>query len=457
MSDRTLHPSHEELEGFYQGRLGAPESRNIVRHLLGGCDSCKEASTRLWAENLGSRTSLDSRPRADYAAAFDRAADRAVMTAAALEHERRAAPALLEELGRHPPERQELLVRNSATYQTYGLCEFVLRRAFEEGFREPSVAVRWARLGVQLSELVEAGQYGDLIVVDLRGHAWAILGNAHRNASQLTEARKALTFASELLEQGTGDPSEKARLHRFESMLEATERRYPEALTANQRALAIHRRLGDLHLVGRDLSQEAFIRAQLQDEETAIGLWEEALEKLEAGREPRMIQVVRHSLAVSYINTGRLSEADRELTRLRPEYVANGHTVDLLRCDWAMGQLRAAQGRAWEAEEFFTHVRDGFVELEIPVDAALVSLDLAQALFDQGKVGKMRQCLSEAIPILRGLGIHREAIAALTFLKKTADMDQVTEVVIRATARFVEEVRDNPDLVFKAPALASQA
>ncbi len=457
MTTKTPHPTRAELQAFYQGRSSGRESRAIVRHLLTGCEVCKTASSRLWTERFGSSQPTGHQAGADYAEAFDRAASRALDAAAGLERERREAPALFRELQRHPAERQELLIRNSGHYQTYGLCELVLLRAFDEGFREPPRAVQLARLGVQISDQIPVERYGERIVADLRGRAWGILGNAHRNASAFADARDAFQKALDLLTQGTGDPLERAHVFAFQSALYASESRYAEALEVNRRALEIHRAVGDEHMVGKDLSQEAFIRARCYNEDRAIALWEEALEKLDAEREPRMIQVVRHSLAVSYVETGRLAEADRELARLRPEYVANGNTMDLLRCDWAIGQLRVAQGRATEAEALFTEVRDAFVELGIGEDAALVNLDLAQALFDQGKIAEMRERLTEAIPIFRGLGIHREAIAALLFLEKTAEMDRVTGAVIRATARFLKEVGDNPDLVFEADKLVSQA
>jgi hypothetical protein len=61
-SESPGHPAEEDLHRFMCGELELPETREIVRHLLGGCRQCIRVTGRLWSlAEPGPR--LDSPPR----------------------------------------------------------------------------------------------------------------------------------------------------------------------------------------------------------------------------------------------------------------------------------------------------------------------------------------------------------------------------------------------------------
>ncbi len=452
--DRIEHLTEHELISFYRGELSASDSRRVVRHLLTGCRACRERSAGRWQTDVAARSDGGN---SRFDEIFERAARASLSLGNAIQNERKAAPALLAELLRHPVERQKLLVANSLRFRSYGLTEALLDAAFRGGFNDPRQAIGLAEVAVQMAEGIRNSVYGERLANDLRARACGTLGNAQRIASRLLDAEGSIARGFELAEQGTGDPAERARLLSFLASLRSDQLRFDEALAIHQRMKRIYRALGDRHLAGRTTDQMAFVHRLKGEFEKAIELSKRAVADMDPARDARAVLVARQSLADSLFEVGRLEEANGQCTALRPEWARLGNELDSLRCDWLLGKILHRQGRVRRAEEGFRRIRDRFVELEIPYDAALASLDLAAALFEQGKTVEMTRRLAEAIPMFRGLGIHREALAALAFLKQATELEQATVGMIRATARFVAESSRNPDLRFRSTALSAEA
>lgn len=446
------HVTESELNRFYRGELSASESRRVVRHLLTGCPSCRARSSGRWQAEV-----VPIRPDDEdgFDEIFERAAQASIRLGNTIENERRAAPVLLAELLRHPFERQKLLVANSPRFQSYGLVEALVEAAFRGGFHDPIQAIDQADLAVTIADGISAETYGERIVNDLQARAWGTLGNAQRIASRLLDAENSLRRGFDLAGRGTGDPTERARLLSFLASLRSDQLRFDEALTLHQEMTMIYETLGDRHMLGRTTEQMAFVLRRKGDFQKAIKYSERALADLDPERDLRAVMVARQGLANALFEVGRFEEASTQCVGLRREWTELGNELDAIRCNWTLGKILHRQGQLRQAEARFSNIRDRFVELEIPYDAALVSLDLAETLFDQGRTAAMSRRLAEAIPMFRDLGIHREAIAALAFLKQAAELEQVSARLIRATARFVEESRKNPELRFRSTALST--
>lgn len=452
--ERLEHLSECELVSFYRGELSAAESRRVVRHLLTGCSRCRDLSAGRWNTEVAQRAPAGTDR---FNEIFNRAAQAALRLGSAIEAERREAPALLTELLRHPVERQRLLVANSSRFRSYGLTESLLEAAFQGGFNDPRQAIEHAEVALIMATELSDEHYGRRLAIDLRARAHGTLGNALRIASRLAEAEESIQKGLELASQGTGDPSERARLLSFLASLRTEQRRFDEALSIHDTMLDIYTGLGDRHMMGRTSGLIAIVLRRLGEPAKAIEHSKRAIRQMDATRDPRGALVARQGLAISLFEAGQLEEASSRCAGLRHEWEKLGNDLDVLRCDWMEGKILHRQGRYERAELRLREVRDRFVDLEIPYDAALASLDLAETLFDQGKTAEMGRRLGEAIPIFRGLGIHRETIAALAFLKQATELERVTAGLIKATARFVEESRRNPELRFRSNALTTES
>jgi tetratricopeptide (TPR) repeat protein len=446
------HPSRQMLERFLRADLPAARASEVLRHLVAGCPVCQEVTGALWSvsgeaeDDEAVLAALD--PELD--AAYDRAIDAAFRAAevrrTAVEREQATADQLWDELEHHPASRQQMLVRNSARFANASLGELLLAKSHEACFQEPQRAAALAELATLVVERLQAS--GEGAVCGLAARAWGALGNAQRLRSDHPAAERSLAVAEELLAEGECDPFDRARVLDWKASLRRQQRRFPEAMRLLDRVIAIHRRTGQRHLLGRALAQKGGACQEAGDYETAIELLRKAIDHLDPREEPLQLLVARHNLICSLNETGRHREAFALLFHTRPRYFEHGGRLMLIRLRCLEGKVAAGLGRAEQAEAAYREARDAFMELQHDYDAAEVGLDLAMLYASQGRTAEMRRLAEEMLPVFSSGQIHREALAALIVFQRAAVMEEAGLDLVRKVADFLSRSRNNPDLRF---------
>jgi tetratricopeptide (TPR) repeat protein len=416
------------LSAFGRGRLSRRRNRQVVRHLLTGCEACLQAAAL----------------PATYGEAFARAGAEVERHQAELAREREAAPERLRELLAHGYDRQCAMVVEEARYRTWTLCELLLDASRDWGFQNPGRALELSRLGVDIATRLDAATYGEERVKDLGARAWALLGNAQRIRSDFREAEKSFATAERLLKRGTGDPLEKAHLLFLKSSLLGNQQRFAEAFRLLDRVSAIARRCEDPQLHGKALITRGFLLGIAHDPEAAIRYLTEGIRKLDPASDPRLLVAAHHNLTLYLTESGRYQEALQLLETARPLYHQVGDQMNLIRLRWLEGKIAVALGQYMEAEELLKRVRTELVERELGFDAALLSLDLADVYTRQGRSGELRRLAAEMIPIFQSRDVHRETLAALLAFQKAAEMESVTVGLIREVSGYLKESRATP-------------
>ncbi|HEY3570377.1 MAG TPA: hypothetical protein VGP73_20770, partial [Thermoanaerobaculia bacterium] len=219
------HPDRNAFERFSRGGASAAEERWVEDHLRAGCAYCQQEVDELLLRAFApaSEESLEQdaawdRLFASLGARLSRAAD-----------ERKEAPALVDELFGRPWEEWPVLFRLDRRLQTIAVCELLIERSFEEGFRDAARAIELADRGILLAGLLESERYGRAVVQDLQARAWAYLGNARRIAFDLAGAAEALARAERLAEGGSADPLEEARILDLRASLLSDQGRFEQA------------------------------------------------------------------------------------------------------------------------------------------------------------------------------------------------------------------------------------
>lgn len=364
-----IHPQDFVLREFLQEPQAVAE--NVPEHLE-RCDLCKrrlEALSRAAPEPPRIQTSYD--------AAFDRGFRLLEARQAALARERAEAPHLLARLREHPPERQELLLRNHPRFQTWGLLEGLIREAQEKTFNDPGSAEVVGRLALKLAPHLDDSYYGTERIEDLQARAWGYRGNARRVGGDLQGADGALEKALGHLQRGTGDSLEKAILLDLKASLRKNQYRFGESLRLSGRAAAIFQGLGEVHKVGRTLVNMATAHEYRGEPESAIALLHRSLDLIDFSQEPRVLVVTSHNLIYSLTSAGRLMEAQGLFTKMRPLYEKFPEPWIQNRRKWAEGRIALGLARYRTAETLLLEARDGFTFAGVPYYSAFVAQDLA--------------------------------------------------------------------------------
>lgn len=385
-----------------------------------------------------------------YGAAFDRVAARLGEHLERVLREAREASALCAELLLEPRERRLERVRSEPRLWLLKLCERLeaaSRRAWAE---EPATAVEMAELAVEVAERLDSRTYGEALVADARALAWAYLGNARRIASDLDRAEEALAHAERLYRQFAVDLLTEAEILVFQASLRNTRGLFAEAAGLLDHALWLYQEAGDLHQQGRTLILKGTVLGDGGEIAAAIDSLAEGLPRIDPAAEPRLLLVAYHNLAWYLCDRGKPREAAEALERSRRLYLDLGNRMDLVRLRWLEGRIALGLGRPGEAVRVLGLARDAFLEQEIGIDAALVSLDLALAHARQGDTEEVKRIVSEIVPMFQACRVHPEALASLLLLRDIAHVEAAqAEAVLDRLAAGLRRARRDPELRFE--------
>jgi tetratricopeptide (TPR) repeat protein len=370
-----------------------------------------------------------------YGPAIEAAERQFLIRVRALSAERAEAPARLAELLAHSAEQRLLLIHNHPGFRSWGLLEVLIEAARQRTFHKPAEAEALAQLALELTRHLDPGYYGEERIQDLRARAWGYAGNARRVAADLREAEEAFQTAFELLRTGTGDPLERALLTDLLASLRREQGRHAEALRLLARAQRIYRRVGETHREGRALVKMATVHEQAGTPERAIPLLYEALRKIDAGREPRLLLNAQHNLITFLAEVGRHLEAQRLLIQARPLYDRFADAWMRNRRRWVEGKIARGFGQLREAEACFAAAREGFIADERVFEAAFVALELAALYAEQRRTAELARIAEETLPIFAARQSYPRALAALALLHRVAADEQASRA---AAVRLVE-------------------
>ena len=361
-----------------------------------------------------------------------------------LKLDRSRVPELLKELDRFEPERRQIVVCNSKKFRSLALCEALLETSKEFWFSSAADARERAELAVAVVETLEPGTYDAGVVSDVRARAWAYLANAFKILTDYQAADRCFANAEEHLAQGTGNPTEEARILDLKIAFRIGQRRLQEAEQLADQVLRLYREIGDTHSQGRVLIRKGMSRGHAGDHEGAVRLLRQGLQLVKVDVEPRLDLIGRQNLALYLSDGGHHAEAKALIEALRPRFEEAEDHLCLVRLQWMEGRIALGQNELEEAEQYFLEVFEDFSEREMGYDAALVSLDLAQVYAAQGRNRELRELALRLAPIFRSREVHREALAALLMFQQSAEEEAVTRTLLRKISTFLERVRSGP-------------
>jgi hypothetical protein len=84
-------------------------------------------------------------------------------------------------------------------------------------------------------------------------------------------------------------------------------------------------------------------------------------------------------------------------------------------------------------------------------DAALVTLDLAALYFQLGRHADLRRVAEEMLPTFSSLALHREALAALAFLRTALEAERADRDLVATVATYLKRSLYDPAAAFAPP------
>ncbi len=398
------HLSLETMAKLLAGDLSHDELiTQVVPHLLARCPDCREhyAEIRRLQEEVGhwdERVALWEVPEAEE---------------------------LFAALKDLPFDDQLTLVLDDESFQTWGLCQLLLKRSLGAVFEDIVRAVNYAEMAVKISQHLE-DTYDPHWVLDLRARAQAYLGNAQRVLGELRSAEMSFLEAEILLSRSmTGNEIVRAEVLQLKASLRSAQRRFPDALALVDEALTIFREQNDSRSSGVSLLK-AKILEDGEDLQGAIHLLKELLGQLDPEQEPQLSAYARQNLVLCLTEAGRYDEAELLLPSVREQLAAQGKALNLVRLRWTEGKIASGLGRTAEAEADFREVQQEFLTRAMDYDAALASLDLGILYAREHRTAELKQLAAEMAPIFESRDVRRESLAAVVMFRNACEEERMT-------------------------------
>jgi tetratricopeptide (TPR) repeat protein len=451
-----LHPHEMLLQEFVDG---VPEEhRRLLEHLL-GCESCRERirpflrrrQPTALTERMAAVLQWNGSKPSDYSQVLQRSAAAHEQRLFSFDRERAEARGLFAELLEHPQERRRLILTNHPRFHTWGLLEVLIERGRETGYADPAQGEEFGELALCLADRLDAELYGAERIEDLKARAWAGISNSRRVRSDLAGAEVAMEEAFTHLRRGTGDLLERAIVLDLRASLLRAQRRFAQALRLLQRAVGIFLEYGDTHRAGRALLNLGNVHHAAGTPEEGIPLLYRATELIDADEEPLLVLAIWHNLIDDLAHAGRYLEAHGLFLRAQPIYRRFPDAPTQNRRKWVQGKIARGLGQAAEAEALFLAARDGFLAADVAYDTALVSLDLASLYAEQGRAAELKSLAEEIFPVFASKGIHREALAALLFLRQAIAAERASFDLVTRIAGYLKRAQHDPELRFEMP------
>jgi tetratricopeptide (TPR) repeat protein len=368
------------------------------------------------------------------------------------EIQRKEAEAAVAELLRVPADRRGFFLRNSRRFRTWAVGESLLEASRLAAFDDPAEGESLARLALEVIQDLDHHYYGDQLIDDLQARAWSFLGNAWRLSGDLRRAEEAFQQGARFAER-TSDPLEEARFSRLLSSLRKAQRRFDEALLLLEEARSIYRRIGDHLRLAQTLVKLGLLHSDRGYPEEAVAPLHEALEILGVYHDPRTLLSARHNLAYCLAELGRFTEARRLHQQCESDYRRFSDAAIQLKARWLSGLIAMGTGNPDAAEVKLRQVQDSYIRRHQDYDAAVVSMDLALLLSQQGRNQELKELTETVMPIFVSRQIHREALAALHFFKLAVERERVTQSLVRHVLVYLRRSRFEQHLKFE-PLLA---
>ncbi|HTQ79120.1 MAG TPA: hypothetical protein VMM92_03930 [Thermoanaerobaculia bacterium] len=330
--------------------------------------------------------------------------------------------------------------------QMHEEVERELAESFRHRYADPAKMVFHAEQALRLVTLdVDEEDYPPGAYEDLFARVLAEVGNAHRVANRCDQAAQFFADALALMKKHKyANQLLLARILDLQASLFRAQRQFSRCFKNLERVRRIYSDAGDFHLAGRALIKTGIAKGAANEPEEAVTLLRRGIGWVDPARDPQVLPNAIQSLVVFTVAAGRYQDGQTLLEEHRPLLYGQEEPLNLLKLRWIEGRIAAGLGQVVEAETAFQEVRSEFANQRLPDQAAVATLDLARVWVGQGRTAEIAELVAESVKIFEGLGIRREAIAALLVLQEAAIRDRLTVALVERIAARLRELEQRP-------------
>ncbi|HYC88574.1 MAG TPA: hypothetical protein VEO54_05135 [Thermoanaerobaculia bacterium] len=339
-------------------------------------------------------------------------------------------------------------LRRQREFQTGGVVRRLNARAHAIVASEPLAALTHADNAQGIADALPNELYPNHAVYELRGTAWKERANALLRLGRLSEALDSLERAERaygrLRFPGHG-------LAAVELVRAAVYYRMGELERAAQHAdLSAHAyaQLGQRHRGMKALYLQGEIKYEAARYEEAAQIFRQVIDYGEELNDAEWIAKGAYTLAHCELDCGKLGEAAVLFTKALTILREIGPVADRVSAESGLARVVLHGGNPTEAIRRLREVIAAFEQMGMVSDAAMASLDMADAFLVLKRPEQIEKIAAHAFRVLKKAGVLTGALTALAYLKEAAASRRVSPAVIDGVRRFLRRAEREPELLF---------
>ncbi|HEV8578901.1 MAG TPA: hypothetical protein VGX68_07430 [Thermoanaerobaculia bacterium] len=367
---------------------------------------------------------------------------------AELRRDQKHAETLFDELLDQPLEKRLGLLRADPRFHSPGLVRLLL--AASEAATEADIdrAEHLAGLALEAAQALPS-RVGEATQAELRTVAWARIGDLRRLRGDLKEAEAAFQRATYALAAESLDSVPRAVFCRLLARLRKDQGEVDEALALYGRAAVLFDTLEEFAELGETLVEEAWLRHEELDPESARSIFDAALSMIDRKLKPRLALSARRGLALCCADLGRPAEAEEVLVEGQEVFSLLSDPIDQLRIVWMKAQVAERSGDPAAAVPLLSRVLHGLIGQGVLFDAALAALELARLYIEKGFLDELEQLRSEIEPLAALSDRHPAAWETVAFaLSQVGGGGKGSALLLDNASQYLTRVRHDPWLQF---------
>lgn len=335
-------------------------------------------------------------------------------------------------------------------FQTAGVVRHLNAQARRVCQDRPLDAFTLAETAAAIADTLSPEVYRNALH-ELRGTAWLHQASALMLLGRCPDALDALTRAERNFKnlRSSGFCLSSAALVRAGVL--AQQQRLEEAAAEAQRAEMGFAHLGDDDRRMMALHLRGAIKYEAQEHADAAALFRLVVEHGESTNDPGWIARGSYALGDAELACGNAGEASLLYHRALAIFRAIGPANERISAEWGVARVFLHGARYGDAIVRLRDVEARFEAIGMLTDAALVGLDIAEALLALGRTLQIARLAARLFRVFTEAGMLTAALNALAYIRESANGGTLTAADLQAARRFLRRVEREPDILFVPP------
>lgn len=339
--------------------------------------------------------------------------------------------------------------------RTAGVVRRLCAEARELRERQPMHSLVVADAAIALADQLPVSRYPAPLLDELRGSAWFERANVLRYLGRYPEALDALDIAARAFSRSPVSVYSGAMVDYTRSVIFVETERPDDALRLARKSARVFRQFGEDERFVHAKIVEACVSFQQNRFVESRNLFLSLVPVAKTLGNAETLARLYANVANCDVQMRDFTSADAYLERALSLYEALGLESGKIRTRWNIGTLRIAAGDVDDGLMRLREARAEFEQIGARTDAALVTLDIAEALLATGE----RRDAREAAELCTGLaesfaavGMAGNALTALAFLRQAFESGRATPDLVRHVRQYIETRPDQHGSPFAPPA-----